>query len=40
MGQGPAVLAAGAGVKLSDFFFIIWRGRGGYFNFNRVLPGN
>ena len=29
MGQGPAVLAAGAGLKLSDFFFLF--GGGGIF---------
>ena len=34
MGQGSAVLAAGKGLKLSDF------NEGTYFNFNGVLPGN
>ena len=33
VGQESAVLAAGMGLKLSDF-------RGIYFNFNGVLPGN
>ena len=33
VGQGPAVLAAGTGLKLFDRL-------GVFFNFNRVLPGN
>ena len=32
VGQGPAVLAAGTGLKLFDFW-------GVFFNFSRVLPG-
>ena len=34
VGQGPAVLAAGTGLKLFDFFFRY------SFNFNGVLPKN
>ena len=35
------MLAAGTGLKFSDFFFGGGAGEGGiYFNFNGVLPGN